>query len=362
MWIAALLLAAGELFDRGLSPVETEARTPAQLSAQTCSPCHAAAHDEWAASRHGRAWTNAIFQREYREQRLEWCVHCHAPLVEQLREVRAPAGGGALAAEGVTCAVCHLRGGRMLAARKRPDSPHDTDVREGFGGPAFCGGCHQFNFPLIEGAGAEARVVGYSAYPMQDTVDQHQRGPLSGRACRECHAQSPGAHAYPGGHDPAMLARAVALQACRQGGELRLTVANAGAGHNVPTGDLHRHLALRAWRPSAPERLHETLFGRAFEAAPGGGKRAVSDTTLPPGAARTVRVPVAPLGAAGARDPIRVELRLVYTIDEFPLRGRELGEPDEHTWATIAERQLDWPSLAPCAPPPAAAARREARR
>jgi len=124
----------------------------------------------------------------------------------------------------------------------------------------------------------------------------------------------------------------------------------------------HRHLALRAWRPSAPERLHETLFGRAFEAAPGGGKRAVSDTTLPPGAARTVRVPVASLGAAGARDPIRVELRLVYTIDEFPLRGRELGEPGEHTWATIAGRQLDWPSLAPCAPPPAATARREARR
>jgi hypothetical protein len=181
---------------------------------------------------------------------------------------------------------------------------------------------------------------------MQDTVAQHARGPLSARPCRECHAQSPGAHAYPGGHDAAMRARAVTLAACRAGAELRLTVANAGAGHNVPTGDLHRHLALRAWRPSAPELLHETLFGRTFEVAPDGGKRAVADTTLPPGAARTIGVPAAALGPAAKGEPIRVELRLVYTIDEFPLPGREVGEP---TWATIAARDLDWPRLAPCA-------------
>jgi hypothetical protein len=83
-----LALAAGELFSRGLGPVETGVRSAAELRAEACSPCHAAAHAEWAASRHGLAWTNAIFQREYRQQRLEWCVHCHAPLAEQLRQVR----------------------------------------------------------------------------------------------------------------------------------------------------------------------------------------------------------------------------------------------------------------------------------
>jgi hypothetical protein len=237
-----------------------------------------------------------------------------------------------------------------VAARKRPESPHDTDARADFGGPTFCAGCHQFNFPLMAGAGAEAHVVGYSAHPMQDTVAQHQRGPLSDKPCRECHARSPGAHAYPGGHDPDMLARAVTLTACRDGGDLRLTVANTGAGHNVPTGDLHRHLALRAWRPAAPERLRETLFGRTFEAAPDGGKRAVADTTLPPGAARAVSVPVAALGPAGKDDPIRIELRLIYTIDEFPLPGRELTEP---TWSTIVTRDLDWARIDGCARPDA---------
>src|SRR4051812_32573987 len=113
-----------------------------------------------------------------------------------------------------------------------------------------------------------------------------------------------------------MLARALALEVCRDRRDLRLGVTNAGAGHNVPTGDLHRHVVLRAWRPSAPEHLQETLFGRRFAAAPDGGKQTVLDTPLPPATTRIVRVPVKSRGAAGPADPIRVELRLVYTIDE----------------------------------------------
>ena len=144
-----------------------------------------------------------------------------------------------------------------------------------------------------------------------------------------------------------MLARAVSLTACRDGQALRLTLANVGAGHNVPTGDLHRHLVLRAWRGSAPERLHETLFGRRFAPAPDGGKRTVQDRTLAPGEARVVRIPLRALGPRRPGEPVRVELRLVYTIDEFPLPGRELGEP---TWATMTSRELDWPALAACPP------------
>ena len=99
---------------------------------------------------------------------------------------RCKRGGGALADEGVNCAVCHIRGGRVLARRKGPASPHDTDVRADYGGPAFCAGCHQFNFPVIapdptrQGPG---RVTGYTAHPMQDTVAQHARGPHARKEC-----------------------------------------------------------------------------------------------------------------------------------------------------------------------------------
>ena len=124
-------------------------------------------------------------------------------------------------------------------------------------------------------------------------------------------------------------------------------MANVGAGHNVPTGDLHRHLVLRAWRGGAPERLHETLFGRRFAPAPDGGKRTVHDTTLPPGAARLVRIPLRALGPGRAEEPVRVELRLVYTIDEFPLPGRELAEPTYATMTAASSPGRRWPPARP---------------
>jgi hypothetical protein len=336
-----LVLLAGVTFPQGLAPVDSGAPAP-ELSAQRCAPCHGGAHAEWQESRHGRAWTNAIFQREFRQDPLDWCVHCHAPLREQFTEVSR--GGGPLADEGVTCAVCHLRGGKMQARTAHPGSPHDTVASADFGGPGFCGGCHQFNFPFIDRSGPHARVAAYSTNPMQDTVAQHARGPRAAIQCVQCHAASPGGHAFPGGHDPAMLARAVTVETCRAGGSLQVRLENAGAGHNVPTGDLHRHLVLRLWRSSAPERLHETILGRRFAPAPDGSKRAVADTTLRPGERRTIPVPLGALGGA-AGDPVRLELRFVYTIDEFPFRGHELPVP---TYATIAAREIDLGSLASC--------------
>lgn len=343
--LAALLLLALDWFPRGLAPLDTGAPLP---GAKACGGCHARTHAEWVGSRHGLAWTNALFQREYKDKPMEWCVHCHAPLREQLAEIRE--GGGPLADEGVTCAACHFRAGRMQARRRAPGSPHDTEARPDFGGPGYCGGCHQFNFPVVEtGADGKPFVARYTKRPMQDTLNQHAAGAGGGRECLSCHVSgavtgSPTGHRFPGGHDAAFVARAITVESCRDGRDLRVTLANTGAGHNVPTGDLHRHLVLRAWRAEAPERLAEFTLGRRFEAAPDGGKRPVADTTLPGGARRTLRVRQAELGGSAA-EPIRVELRLVYTIDEFPFRGRELAEP---TYVTMYEGQQTWAETPTC--------------
>jgi hypothetical protein len=349
-WAALACLLAGltgaglaDPFPHGLSPIDAGVKTRS-LSAAACAGCHAEVHADWAASRHGHAWTNAIFQREYRDRPLEWCVHCHAPLREQLDQVRR--GGGPLADEGVNCATCHLRDGRMVSRTHAPGSPHDTLARADFGGPAFCAGCHQFNFPIIR----EETVTGYTAHPMQETVHQHDAGPYAARPCLDCHGAGQARHAFPGGHDASMIARAISLEACREAGALEVRLTNAGAGHNVPTGDVHRHLVLRAWLPDAPERLAERVLGRRFEPAPDGGKRTVADTTIPPRQTRALRFPLAALGSrAGADDPISLQLRLVYTIDEFPFRGRELAEP---TWATMLERQVRPRALPRCRPAP----------
>ncbi|HEX2568482.1 MAG TPA: multiheme c-type cytochrome [Polyangia bacterium] len=330
MGLAAATLLA-QLFTVGLAPLDLGDTPPAMRSASACEPCHGEAHAEWRASRHAQSWQNPIFQREYQARPSAWCVNCHAPL-----------GLQAAVNEGVNCAVCHVRDGRILAARHRPGSPHDTDVRADFGTPGYCAGCHQFNFPRFADAPEEhEKVVGYTAHPMQNTVAEHAAGPLAGESCRSCHAQSAGRHLYPGAHDPKMLERALELTVCRAGDDLVATVKNRGAGHRVPTGDVHRHLVLRAWRPSAPEALSELVLGRRFAPLPDGGKRLVADTTLAPGEARALRVPLD--RRAAPDEPVSVELRYVYTIDEFP--PHPIGEP---AWVTIEALRTTASALARC--------------
>jgi len=323
----------------GLAPIDPGTSSASLLSAAACAGCHPGQHAEWAASRHAAAWTNGIFRREYRDFPRAWCVRCHAPLTPQVAEVRG--GGGPLADEGVGCASCHVRGGRIVAREQRRGSPHQTLARADFGGPATCAGCHQFEFPMFDRDGEVRRL---SAFPMQSTVAQFHAGPLRDTegGCRGCHALTPYGHRYPGAHDPAMLERALSLEVCRDGDELVMSVENRGAGHHVPTGDVHRHVNLRAWRSVAPERLTEIFFGRRFEPMAEGGKRTVWDSTLAPRQRRSFRVAPGDLGDEG---PVRFELVYVYTADERPRPGRDPGEP---TSRLIAERSARFEELPAC--------------
>jgi len=318
----------------GLRPIDPGTRDPALLSAGACKACHAREHATWSTSRHAAAWTNGLFQREYRDTPRDWCIHCHAPLEPQT--LQAKQGGGALADEGVGCAACHVRGGRIVARERKPGSPHDAVVSPGFGGADFCGACHEFGFPVIDRSGV---VVALTEHPMQATLSQFKRGPYAGSedGCHTCHL----VHAHPGAHDPGMLRGALKLTACRDEDAAVIALANVGAGHAVPTGDVHRHINVRAWRSSAPERLFEAYVGRRFALAEGGGKRTTWDSTIAPEQTRTWRVPLASLGEAD--EPVNVEVRYVYTADENPPRARHPGEP---TSFVIFESR----GLAPCSP------------
>ncbi len=335
----ALLIGLAQMFPGGRGPVGVGDTPAAMLSAAACADCHPDEHREWAGSRHAQAWTNGIFQREYRQKPGAWCVHCHAPLEAQHAQVGT---GGPLLAEGVNCATCHVRDGRIHARTQRPDSPHETVTDDAFGGPDWCGGCHEFTFPVLDGRG---ELVRYTPHPMQATVAQFRAGPHARdpEGCRGCHAASPGQHAYPGAHDPRMLLRALAFDVCRAGDDVVMTVANVGAGHDVPTGDVHRHLLARAWRPTAPEAMFEAFLGRRYAPQADGGKRTIWDSGLPPGTRRTYRVPLAQLGDDGG--PLSFELRYVYTGDEFPRAGRDPGEP---TWRVVHEQRSAAADLPPC--------------
>ena len=327
-------------FPNGLAPTNIGQAAP---SAGECGKCHLAQHSDWLSSRHGQAWTNAIFQREYKDRPLDWCIHCHAPLPEQLQEIRS--GGGLLANEGVTCAACHIRQGEMISRKHAASSPHQTRVDAAFGGPDFCAGCHQFNFPLEGITNGRLDVVGYTDFPMQSTIAQHASSPYAAQECLDCHRSGDGGHRFPGGHDLNMLKRATEVESCRSSDNtIRITLRNRGAGHHLPTGDVHRHIALRAWFSNSPERLAETIFGRQFEAVDSGGKRLLQDTRLPAGTSREMLVSFRKLGGK-KNQPLHVEARLVWTIDEFPFRGRELPVP---TSMVMYSADLQWQQLPRC--------------
>jgi hypothetical protein len=327
----------------------------ALLDARGCARCHAAIVDEWARSRHALAWTNSIFQTEYAARPQAWCVNCHAPLTTQQADL-----SGSRAAQGVDCATCHVRGGKLLAAARRAGSPHETIGDPTFGSPAFCADCHQFTFPVLSPEGAALRMT---AHPMQTTVASFQAGPYAREraGCMTCHGSRHG-HAFAGAHDAAMLESAIDVAWCREpragaeagllaapgdAGEdqaLRVTVRNAAAGHTVPTGDIHRHMYLRLWRSSAPEALFQAFFGRRFELADDGGKTTSWDSTIPPGQARSHRISLDQLGGE-AGEPVNLEVVYVFIGDEFP---RARIAPEEPAASSVLRRRAAVGELPPC--------------
>jgi hypothetical protein len=307
--------------------IETGTGDRALLEVGACAECHAAIVDEWRTSRHALAWTNGIFQREYQHRPLAWCVNCHAPTPAQ--QAGLAAGDATLADQGIDCATCHVRAGTIVSAKRAPGSPHDTIAEPSFGTPAFCADCHEFSFPLLDGRGA---VTSMTPHPMQDTIASFRAGPFAKErdGCMTCHGSVQN-HAFRGGHDAGMREGAIDVTWCRQGDALDVRVVNDGAGHSVPTGDIHRHMNLRIWRSSAPEAMFEAFYGRRFEPDDErGGKRTIWDSRLEPGGGAHHIVPIAPLAGAdpeGIDEPINLELNYVFIADEFPPARRAPREP-----------------------------------
>lgn len=307
------------------------------LDARGCAGCHAAIVDEWSKSRHALAWTNGIFQREYGVRPQAWCVNCHAPLLTQQQDLAGPR-----AAQGVDCATCHVRGGKLVSASRQATSPHETVADASFGTPAFCADCHQFNFPVLDERGAATAMSGH---PMQTTVASFMAGPFANErdGCLTCHGSKHG-HGFPGAHDDGMRNAALDVTWCRQATTLAIGVRNANAGHTVPTGDIHRHMYLRVWRSSAPEAMFQAFFGRRFETADDGGKRTIWDSTIAPG--ETKRFTVEAPALAGADDePINLELVYVFIENEFPRK------PSERTTASLVRRHTALTELPICSAP-----------
>ncbi len=340
-------------FSRGLKSLDVNQSTlaPAEsLRAEDCGSCHQDVYTDWRTTRHAVAWTNDVFQDGFRADQRDTCVYCHAPLKEQSAEIfanwkyyadhRPPFAqlamppGTDLAREGVNCAVCHLRDGKILTANAEQRSlAHDFRYEPRLNDGSFCANCHEFNFPVFY----QGKVAGETETPMQTTFTEWRNYSATARAvgrpvknCRGCHM--PGdRHTFRGAHDLKLLKSSIKIEAIRMQGACRFILRSMNTGHENPTGDLFRHYTLET---AADGTTFRSVYrvGRLFrnEATTDGRivTRLAENTALRPFEERLVLVPCEP------HEPLAWRLRYHYTSEKDEIRG---GLPLDRTIVTIAD-------------------------
>jgi len=238
------------------------------ISAKECGECHEEIYREWAGSMHAQAWTDPYFQVDYRyDGSRQICQNCHIPLENQQTHLvlgfrdrakynpilRAnPDYDPELQAEGVTCAVCHIRGDKIVGPFETTDAPHPVTADPGMrGGMEYCRRCH-----VVPGN----RWDTCYRIPPCGTVAEIREGDQE-PDCTHCHmpavvrpvakgmkARRGRKHLFYGGHSPEFVRKAldVAYSIWHRGRRsgITVTLTNTGAAHYLPTGTPDRHLTL----------------------------------------------------------------------------------------------------------------------
>ncbi|MBF0184402.1 MAG: cytochrome c family protein [Magnetococcales bacterium] len=287
-WAAAL----GLLFAQTAS-ANTDHPPLQQISAAECGACHQAIFQEWQQSMHANstALKDPIHGAMYRMMvgdptqegvtdkvsgKYPICLQCHAPMAAKEGSTKLDAKP--TYAEGVTCVSCHTMshynglkaadGSQQVGAKAYTFSNDALQSGNGawngqqpalvpgagHGNPSVnpfphaanpllfkrssqCLGCHE---KLINANGVATCAIGETALGEGTTP-----------TCQSCHmpvVNGHTSHALPGGHDPAMVRRAVILTLSAQSGDKgiqsKVTLQNKLA-HDFPTGAPFRNLVLK---------------------------------------------------------------------------------------------------------------------
>lgn len=293
------IFVVSEVFER---PIDTTA-APAvlgNLRATECGACHQSFYNEWKTTIHSQAWTDPYFQADWKfDGSQQVCKNCHIPLDRQ-QEHRVlgfrdkekwepilednPDFNPRLQHEGVTCAACHVRDGKVVGVHGIADAPHP--VRK-LGNPnQVCVRCHVvsgerwdawWRFPPC-GTVAEIRETPGAQLNEQEVEallklepDRKPTG-ASGEIrvpdsdelnCVQCHMPAvkrplveggeprlARRHLWRGGHDPAMVRATLDINLAEEKPTatgkrvFALTLTNTGAAHYLPTGTPDRHLTV----------------------------------------------------------------------------------------------------------------------
>ncbi len=317
-------------------PYQEPPRGLVSLRASDCGVCHQEIYREWQASVHAQALTDRQYQAEmHKNPAAAWlCLNCHTPLENQLARIAVavrnnstsqpvlrpnPRYDAALAREGVTCSVCHVRDGMILGPYGSTGAPHPVRKAPELLSEELCATCHQ-----ATAAYTDTLVCTF------DTAGEWRRSPYAakGQTCSHCHmpeitrpvaAGSPERasrrHLFLGSKIPKEVNLPAAQRAYY---ELyspglavaiepkRLVLTNARAGHLLPTGDPERYILVKAELRDAAGAVLERFsyrIGQEWEWHP--KARKLSDNRLKPLERRAVDLPFVQPG--GRRIRVTVE-------------------------------------------------------
>ena len=279
--------------DRFAWPIETS-QAPVllgKLSAEDCATCHQEFYEEWQTTIHSQAWTDPYFQADWKfDDEQHNCRLCHTPLDRQQPDKvlsysdtdkwnpvleSNPDFDIKLQHEGVTCAACHYRDGKILGVFGNDGSPHEVLKIEDSN--QICVRCHIvegerwdtfFRFPPC---GTVAEIQSTLASEQKPLLEDFTSASKSGEilasntstlGCVECHmpllkrplieggvVRDTRQHLWRGGHDPEMVKQALTIDFTEvassfENRKFRLILTNTGAAHYVPTGTPDRHLTV----------------------------------------------------------------------------------------------------------------------
>lgn len=218
------------------------------LEQYACAGCHTEVAEEWAASAHGIAWIDELYQAELADKkRPELCHGCHAPepllagLLGGKPGTRDEARG-----LGVHCESCHQDGsGAILGPRGTSTDAHPSQRSEHMlapGSNALCSACHATNIGPVIGIAKDFAAADLAARGLS-CVGCHM-APLERSWATDAPARTGRSHALQTPRDPAFLRLAFGLELRTVEGRSVLVLRNQ-AGHRVP-GLVGRQLVFRA--------------------------------------------------------------------------------------------------------------------
>lgn len=278
--------------------------TAGDLSAESCGKCHEKEYAQWKVSQHRGAFTNHLFQRGFKRDPIKRCLFCHLPQEAQRNDFYNGLNTEILK-EGVTCLSCHEGGHSGLSPERHT--------------PESCARCHQFRF------------LGRTEFAQQTFNEWKKYDQAPTKRCQDCHMPN-GDHRMPGAHDPEMLKKALTFALHKQPGEFYIEIGNAGAGHDVPTGDVFREIKVET-RTKQTDFQVQVSIGRNPYFSQTKGKQELKwkhDNALKPSEVRRINLP-----ASGI-----VAVRVVYYFEgELPGFDNLKGDQLSHT--ILFEKNID---------------------